>query len=248
MALREHFESSGQWLFDKRSYFPVALLPILALGLIHFHYPRNSERCELYWELGCFAVGLAGLFVRSYAVGYAAPHTSGRVRGRQEAKSLNTSGIYSAVRHPLYLGNYLMWISAAILPRSIWIFLVVSLAFWLFYERVMSAEEAFLRREFGESFEAWSARTPAFIPRFAHWTPPQFPFDAWRVAGNEKSSILALVVVFAAFDVAANRIVKDEWSMHGFWFVMLVATLLFYVVMRVRKEIDRKNAKIRQEL
>lgn len=243
MALREHFETSGQWLFNKRSYFPVALLPILALGLIHFRYPNDNARYEIYWEMACFAVGIAGLLVRSYAVGYAAPHTSGRVRGRQEANSLNTSGIYSAVRHPLYFGNYLMWISAAILPRSIWIFLVVSLAFWLFYERVMSAEEAFLRRQFGQTFEDWSSRTPAFFPSFRYWKGPQVPFDAWRVAGNEKSSMVALVVVFAAFNIAAHRIAEGEWSLHGFWAVMLALTLLFYIFMRIRKEIGKRETR-----
>src|SRR5437868_14691395 len=104
MALREHFESSGQWLFNMRSYFPVVLLPVVILSMFSFHYPNGDARAEFWWEIFCLAIGLSGLFVRSYAVGYAAPHTSGRVRGRQEANSLNSTGIYSTVRHPLYLG------------------------------------------------------------------------------------------------------------------------------------------------
>ena len=241
MALREHFETSGTWLFNKRSYFPVALLPLLALGLFHFHYPNDSEHLEFYWELFCFAVGLCGLMVRSFAVGFAAPHTSGRVRGRQEAQSLNMTGMYSVVRHPLYLGNYLMWISVAMLPRSVWIFLTVSLAFWLFYERVMSAEEAFLRKQFGTVFETWSARVPAFFPRLTDWKSPGVRFDLWRVANNEKSSIVALVVMFAAFNVVANRIVKGIWEMHMFWALMLVLAVVFYAVLRVNKEINKRR-------
>ena len=63
--------------------------------------------------------------------------------------TLNTSGLYSVVRHPLYLGNYLMWLGVALFSRTWWAPVIVSLVFWLYYERIMFAEEEFLRRQFG---------------------------------------------------------------------------------------------------
>lgn len=239
--MREHFERSGAFLFRWRSYFPIALIPIVALGMRNFHYPRNQRELELVWELFCFVIGLFGLAARSIAVGYAAPHTSGRVRSKQEADALNMSGMYSIVRHPLYFGNYLMWISVALLPRNVWVFLIVTLCFWLFYERVMSVEEAFLRQKFGAVFESWAEKTPAFWPAFRRWISPEVPLDKWRIANNEKSSILGLVVMFAIFNIAANRIVKNQWELHMFWAVLLPLTLLYYGVLRVRKEIDKRR-------
>ena len=52
-------------------------------------------------------------------------------------------------------------------PRS-----SIGLVFWLYYERIMLAEEEFLRARYGKAFDDWAARTPAFLPNFRHWVPP----------------------------------------------------------------------------
>jgi hypothetical protein len=83
--------------------------------------------------------------------------------------------MYSVVRHPLYLGNYFQWLGVAMLPRNPWVAVTVSLVFWIYYERIMFAEEEYLRRSFGSEFEEWAARTPAFIPDFAQWVPAACP-------------------------------------------------------------------------
>ena len=98
--------------------------------------------------------------------------TSRRNTGRPQAETLNTTGLYSVVRHPLYLGNYLMWLGVALFPGAWWAPVIVSLVFWLYYERIMFAEEEFLRRQFGEHYTAWAAATPAFLPRLGRWRSP----------------------------------------------------------------------------
>ena len=52
---------------------------------------------------------LSGLALRAYTVCTTPKGTSGRNTARQVADHLNTKGIYSVVRHPLYLANYLIW-------------------------------------------------------------------------------------------------------------------------------------------
>ena len=73
---------------------------------------------------------------------------------------------------PNNYGNALMWLGVALFPRSLWMVIVSMLLYGLLYERIMLAEEAFLRRRFGERYEEWAARTPAFIPRLSSWTSP----------------------------------------------------------------------------
>jgi protein-S-isoprenylcysteine O-methyltransferase Ste14 len=69
------------------------------------------QRSDGLWEAICVAVSLVGLGIRIATVGHAPGGTSGRrTVGGPSALALNTSGMYSVVRHPLYLGNYFQWL------------------------------------------------------------------------------------------------------------------------------------------
>lgn len=245
VALREHFETSGVWLFRWRSYLPLILFLVVLAGLRDYEYPRASHRLQTVWELVCFGVGLIGLAIRCYAIGYAAEGTSGRVTRRQEADALNTTGLYSAIRHPLYLGNYLMWISAAVLTRTIWVPLIVTLAFWLFYERVMSAEEAFLRGKYHETFDRWADATPAFIPTFRQWRSPQHLFNSGRVLQSEKSSALGLIATFTFVNMLIQSRLPDRVSVDAMWLILLALGVTYYAVMATKRKIDKRAAKKR---
>ena len=105
MALREEFESSGNWLFRWRSYLPVAGLAIILLAFREYEYPGNSETLDHIWEVVCLLVSFFGLAIRAYTIGHAPGGTSGRNTKRQKADTLNTTGAYSLVRNPLYLGR-----------------------------------------------------------------------------------------------------------------------------------------------
>lgn len=50
--------------------------------------------------------------------------------------------MYSIVRNPLYFGNLLIAIGLALLPGVWWLLLIVGLAFFIYYERIIAAEEA----------------------------------------------------------------------------------------------------------
>lgn len=117
------------------------------------------------------------------------------------ADSLNTTGIYSVVRHPLYLGNFLMWLGVSLLTCSPGFVAAFALAYWIYYERIMYAEEQFLRRKFGTAYVLWAASTPAFLPRLGQYVPPALPFSWRKVLKKEKNGAFALLLTFAVFDV-----------------------------------------------
>ncbi|MGC9453013.1 MAG: methyltransferase family protein, partial [Oceanipulchritudo sp.] len=50
--------------------------------------------------------------------------TSGRNTKQQVAYSLNTTGFYSVVRNPLYLGNFFMYLGIALFTHHWWLVLV----------------------------------------------------------------------------------------------------------------------------
>jgi protein-S-isoprenylcysteine O-methyltransferase Ste14 len=201
MALQEEMEKQGNFLFKYRGYLP---LIIVAVGLAVFIEPQLNVihffvlRYSTVEFIGLF-ISLFGLFIRAYAVGHTPANTSGRNTKEQLADELNTTGIYSMVRHPLYLGNFFMWLGAAILTKNGWFIVAFILLYWIYYERIMFAEEQFLRRKFGSVYTDWANKTPAFIPSFKKYIPSKYPFSWKKVLKKEKNGLLAVFVLLFVF-------------------------------------------------
>jgi len=232
MALSEEFARSGQWLFRRRSWLPLLGVPLLLSQMRSVAVPGAPEAIPLRWPLLCFGVSLLGLALRAYIVGCAAPGTSGRNRVRQVAESLNTTGAYSVARHPLYLANALMWLGPVLYPRGTWLAAVLALAFWLYYERIMFAEEEYLRDKYGPAFLAWAARTPAFVPDFRRWIPPATPFNWLAVLRREYSGLLVLALVFAGLNAIEWRISFGRWRVDPIWSGTLIVAAGAAAVLR----------------
>ena len=78
--------------------------------------------------------------------------------------NLITQGPYSLVRNPIYLGMFGMLLSTA-LVFSHWWLAVIAIVFFLVGNRIrIRAEEKLLRESFGQKFDDYAARVPAFIP------------------------------------------------------------------------------------
>lgn len=233
MPLIEEFEASGGTLFRWRSYLPLALVALIGISIAEFGYPLGSHTLDRAWELLCLLISVSGLAVRVIAIGFAAPGTSGRNTRRQIADVLNTSGMYSIVRHPLYLGNFLMALGVFLFLRVWWATLVYALAFELYYERIMFAEEAFLRLRFGPSFLEWAVRTPAFLPRSLRWSKPMSGF-AWKKAlRRETPSLFALCAAMFVLEMLSDMKEIGRVVIDPLWVTIASAALLLFVVTRI---------------
>ena len=82
-----------------------------------------------------------------------------------------------------------------------WFVIVVSLMYWLYYERIMFAEERFLERKFGQDYLDWSLKAPAFIPAFGKYKKSETAFSLKTVLRREYSGVLATVIGFVFVDV-----------------------------------------------
>jgi protein-S-isoprenylcysteine O-methyltransferase Ste14 len=239
MGLREEFEATGNWLFRRRGYLPLLLFPVLLVAARGSTYPGGDHRLDLAWEGVCLLLALIGLALRIGTVGFVPRDTSGRTTGGQQAGSLNTSGFYSVVRHPLYLGNYLMWLGVALFPRSWWAPVIVSLVFWLYYERIMFAEEEFLRRKFGPLYKSWAAITPAFLPRLTLWRRPEARFCLLTVLRREHSSLLALMASLTVLELASDYAHTGRLIVDPLWGTALAVTLVLCLAVRAVKHRTR---------
>jgi len=211
MALVHSFEKNGNTLFKFRGQIPVVLF-IMAIPAIYFtDVSCITQSEEWYYALTGVAVAMSllGLVIRSIAIGTSNKNTSGRNTQEQVAEALNTKGIYSTVRHPLYLGNYFMWIGIVCFTFNIWFIVTVSLLFWIYYERIMFAEERFLERKFGESYVNWSMGVPAFWPSMKNYQKGNIPFSMKTIMRREYAGVTATALGFIY--VAFLR----EWFLTG---------------------------------
>ncbi len=238
MALVEQFRKQGDFLFRYRSFFPIPFF-LVGLGIhIYQQLQANGNFIPEYYYAICFGVGLIGLIVRILIIGYVPKGTSGRNTKEQIANTLNTDGMYSIVRHPLYVGNFLMWLGIAMITANIWFIVIFVLAYWIYYERIMYAEEAFLREKFGQTYLDWASKVPAFIPCIRKWQSPNSFFSAKNALRREYTGLFNLVVVFFVFHYAQSVIKNNmDYLFLGenelIWLGILGFTVVFYFTVRI---------------
>lgn len=236
MTLKEEFENAGNWLFRRRSYLPLGFVGIFLLALFEYEYPGRSESLDLLWELFCLIVSFFGLGIRIFTVGYKPKRTSGRNTKRQVAETLNTTGAYSVVRNPLYLGNFFMGLGVALFAHLWWLTLIYTLVFWLYYERIIFAEEAYLRDRFGNKYLEWARITPAIIPNIRLYKKPDLEFSVKNVLKREYNGFFAVIIVLFAFEIASDLIVVKKFQIHAQWAILLSVGFITWIVLRTLKK------------
>jgi protein-S-isoprenylcysteine O-methyltransferase Ste14 len=239
MSLLKQLERNGSWLFRHRSYLPLVAIPVFLACLPSFTYLGANHKLNEVWQMFCLAISFSGLAIRILTVGRAPLGTSGRNTREQVANMLNTTGIYSVVRHPLYLGNYLILLGMALWPHIWWLAVITSCLFALYYERIMLAEESFLLERFDGSFETWAAATPAFLPRLRGWKPSAISF-CWRtVLQREYNAFLLILGVFFVFDLIGDSFAERRWHLTYGWFSFFIAGFVISATLRTLKKRTR---------
>lgn len=211
---------SGKRLFFIRGLYIYTVIGIGALIVLLTRtqgpFADATLNCGWFWlSLG---VASAGALVRIITSGFAALGTSGRAKVAAEASELNTTGPYSLVRNPLYVGRILNFTGLAMLTGS-WVYgAIVFLLAVLIYERVSIYEEEFLREKFGPAHAAWAKDVPALLPRLHGWVKPKYPFWWRRMLWREQNKLFLLATAVAlyafarvGFDVAAVPAWQIPW-------------------------------------
>jgi protein-S-isoprenylcysteine O-methyltransferase Ste14 len=157
--------SSGQ-REDRRNRWVLAAFAVL--GLLQAYLPAYTDRIDV-WTFGGDAVRWLG--VALYTAGGALRMWPVFVLGRrfsglvaiQRDHSLVTTGIYSRIRHPSYLGLLIIALGWALAFRSGVGLLLAALHLPIVAARIR-AEEALLQSHFGGEYAAYRARTWRMLP------------------------------------------------------------------------------------
>ena len=243
MLLNDRIADEGRRLFRLRSFVPLALLPPLYFALMQMarFELRWGEEVEDLWLAVCVCISGLGLLLRCLTVGFVPSGTSGRSRGEPSASTLNTLGMYSIVRNPLYLANGVMWVGVALSTTSAWFVGLSILVYWLYIERVISAEEWFLASRFGDAFRAWAKSTPCFLPRLSLWRAPAMRFSLRTVLGREYSGLVAVGVAFTLVEFISDTLLEGEpparWVVTDReWVIFFAVTVGIGTVLRFMKK------------
>jgi len=238
LTIHKELERQGTWCFRWRSYLPLLLLPILLIALKDSEYLERvfGEASESFWEIFCLLLSFTGLFIRCLAIGCTPKGTSGRNTNRQIAKVLNITGMYSIVRHPLYLGNFIIFLGMILFVQVWWLVLIAVLAFWLYYERIIFAEESFLQEKYGVLFLKWAEKTPVFLPKFRNWQKPALHFSFKNVLKREYTAFFLITTYFPVIDFIADVFGEGKVEFVIGWELLFIIGLTVYLTLRTLKK------------
>lgn len=165
---REVMREASGMSFDPEMLTWINIFAIAELTVFmdygHWHLVPQLEQPPLQ------AIGLTMCFLGAVWLIWTDRHLSQQFRGDMTNRKLISDGPYRFVRHPRYAALIASGIAFALTLASIlaWGFAVG----WLVVNlRRVRLEEAHLRGLFGAEYDAYSARTARFLPKFTNGGP-----------------------------------------------------------------------------
>lgn len=79
-----------------------------------------------------------------------------------------------------------------------------------------------LRSKFGEQFNTWVQRIPAFIPNWKNYTPPLLKFSLLNVLRREYNTLLQIVVVSFLLESFGDWFDTKRLTVSTLWCIFLL--------------------------
>jgi len=226
----------GNLLFKYRGQIPVLLFLLVIPFIFQTDYAVFSKTLIQKNNIVSFMISFLGILIRFYTVGKTPAGTSGRNRKKQIATKLNTQGIYSITRNPLYFGNYLIWLGISIYSLNTFFTIILSVFFFIYYGKIIKTEEEYLLNKFGNTYLDWKNKTPKFFPSFKNYKPEKYSFSIKTVLKREYSSVLATVFTFFYIDTLINVKIKANDIINDQILIILIITIISTLILRTIKK------------
>lgn len=177
----------GELLFRLRDYTPI---PFVIMMII---FPSTTVQSLVMGT----ALMLVGEFIRIKGVS----HIGGvsRTRSYSTGKKLITSGPFSIVRNPLYIGNFFLSLGLILIANVHPLFTLLFVAgFILQYIPIVRWEESNLKQVFGREYEDYMKTVPRWIPKLKNSEPHPEPIkpDYASALKSEKNTLAAAVILY----------------------------------------------------
>lgn len=210
-------------LFRKPRFFLVYPLVIWLVA--------TASTSESSLRLG-IALVMVGEALRVWAngyVGHVKVNWTQKWRGDAKIGRLITAGAYAYVRHPLYVGTFLIGAGFCEIAGRLWVGLA-ALGFFLFvYRQKMAQEEAMLRDELGTAYVVYQAAVPRWLPTWRRYPNRQGQWS-WHglIASKEWKTLIWVVVLVLVLYFREESLQEREWFPADEWMkhaLLLLAAL-----------------------
>ncbi|MEN3186969.1 MAG: isoprenylcysteine carboxylmethyltransferase family protein [Atribacterota bacterium] len=157
------------------------------LGLLLFLFAHPQRTFFIYG----FLLIVFGEVLRIWAVGYIRNY---RKAMEEDVEELTSCGPYAYTRNPLYLANGVIGTGIVLLSGLWWMVFPFWVVFMVLYGSIVRAEEVFLEKKFGHTYQNYKNEVPAFIFRLTPYQGKKKPF-AWEVVFQKE--IITLITLSA---------------------------------------------------
>jgi len=147
------------WIFSHRNHLPIPFIILILSGYVL----TREKHFYILLEIMGWASIIAGEALRVWSVGYAGASTRSM---RLKAEKLVIGGPYAVIRNPIYLGNFFIGLGFCFIAGLWWVFPLYLVYFAVQYSAIISLEEEFLLKKFGEDYRAYCTRVPRYIPGY----------------------------------------------------------------------------------
>lgn len=154
-------------LFDIQAVQKLRKLAVLLLGLALIGatlFLQSPGGVEGHWHEAVEAVGLGAIALAIVGRAWCSLY----IGGRKKAEVVDR-GPYSLSRNPLYVFSFIGAFGIGAQTGQVTVAALFVLTAWVIFRATVRKEEAWLSRQFGETYAAYMARTPRFMPRFSAW-------------------------------------------------------------------------------
>jgi protein-S-isoprenylcysteine O-methyltransferase Ste14 len=227
----------GNFSFKYRGY----MLPV-AVILLFIPSARFTPDPAVAGLIG-FLIAVVGQACRICTIGLAYIIRGGKDH-KVYAEELVTSGLYSHVRNPMYVGNFFLIMGLAVASNS-WVFALVGIPLALGMHRaIVAAEENFLRNKFGAQFDAYCARVHRWVPRLPGLltTVRSMQFEWRRVVAKEYAATFdwfSAVAVVVLVKLGRDGLLDDHEGLTG---LMVAVVLVRFALWFAARQINRTAA------
>lgn len=208
----------GNFFFRYRNVLFIFLYLLLFMPSPKLFSPVYFGDNYYWWPIVTgLIITICGQIIRGATIGLAYIIRGGK-DGQVYAESLVTTGIFNHCRNPLYVGNILMLCGVGVLSNSLIYATIVIPLFLFIYQTIVLAEENFLQKKFGPSFEQYCGHVNRWVP-----------------------SLKGITKTFSSMRFNWKRWLIKEYNTQYIWLTGIVCILLFKYPQLTAYSTDKRN-------
>lgn len=196
----------------------VLILPLLALVLYRLAVrpPSGLSWTEALLDAGGMLL-VVGLGIRVLARQW---------KAERAHENLVTDGLYGYVRHPLYVGSFLLGLGLTCVVGD-WLLAVLFLVgFAVNHGSVIQAEERELEAAFGDEYRRYRAEVPGFIPRLRRPPLRIIPFRMREALIRECDAICIWLALPLVLQLIEWSFIRHGQPGGGGWYALVLTLTL----------------------